>query len=344
VAEMLQAKLTGSAAHVLAARPTENPEAYQLYLKGRYFWNRRTEESMKEAISYFQQAIALDPSYALAYAGLADGYALMPVYGRNPPREDIHRSLAAARHAVELDDTLAEAHTSLANALVDDLQFAAADREFARAIALNPSYATAHQWFGESLQTQGRFQESFAEIKKAHDLDPLSLIINCVLGSSLSLVGHHDEAVLQLHRTLEMDPNFSVAQFILGQVLEDDGKLQDAAVAYEKAKDALPSPMRLAMLACLDVRLKKTAEARAILADLTSRAQRGYVGSYSLALIEAALGDKEAALRLLEQACDERSIQLGGNTGSLKIDKRLDSLREDPRFQKLLARAMGQAE
>jgi TolB-like protein/Tfp pilus assembly protein PilF len=344
VAETLQAKLTGSAAHVLAARPTENPEAHQLYLKGRYFWNRRAEESMKEAINYFQQAIALDPSYALAYAGLADAYALMPVYGRNPPKEDIHRSLAAARHAVELDDTLAEAHTALANALVDDLQFAAADREFARAIALNPSYATAHQWFGESLQTQGRFQESFAEIKKAHDLDPLSLIINCVLGSSLSLVGHHDEAALQLHRTLEMDPNFSVAQFILGQVLEDDGKLQDAAAAYEKAKDALPSPMRLAMLACLDIRLKKTAEARAILADLTSRAQRGYVGSYSLALIEAALGDKEAALRLLEQACDERSIQLGGNTGSLKIDKRLDSLREDPRFQKLLARAMGEAQ
>jgi len=344
VAEMLQAKLTGSAAHVLAARPTENPEAYQLYLKGRYFWNRRNEESMKEAISYFQKAIALDPSYGLAYAGLADAHALMPVYGRNPPKEDIHRSLAAARHAVELDDTLAEAHTALANALVDDLQFAAADREFARAIALNPSYATAHQWFGESLQAQGRFQESFAEIKKAHDLDPLSLIINCVLGSSLSLAGHHDEAVLQLHRTLEMDPNFSVAQFILGQVLEDDGKLQDAAVAYEKAKDALPSPIRMAMLACLDVRLKKTAEARAILADLTSRAQQGYVGSYSLALIEAALGDKEAALRLLEQACDERSIQLGGNTGSLKIDKRLDSLRGDPRFQKLLARSMGEAQ
>ena len=236
VAETLQAKLTGSAEHVLAARPTENPEAYQLYLKGRYFWNRRTEESMKEAISYFQQAIALDPSYALAYAGLADGYALMPVYGRNPPKEDIHRSLAAARHALELDDTLAEAHTSLANALVDDLQFAAADREFARAIALNPSYATAHQWFSESLQAQGRFQEGFAEIKKAHDLDPLSLIINCVLGSNLSLIGHHDEALLQLHRTLEMDPNFSIAQFMLGQVLEDKGKLQEAAAAYEKAK------------------------------------------------------------------------------------------------------------
>ena len=257
VAEMLQAKLTGSAAHVLAARPTENPEAYQLYLKGRYFWNRRTEESMKEAISYFQQAIALDPSYALAYAGLADGYALMPVYGRNPPKEDIHRSLAAARHAVELDDTLAEAHTALANALVDDLQFAAADREFARAIALNPSYATAHQWFSESLQAQGRFQEGFAEIKKAHDLDPLSLIINCVFGSNLSLIGHHDEALLHLHRTLEMDPNFSIAQFMIGQVLEDEGKLQEAAAAYEKAKNALPSPVRLAMLACLDVRLGK---------------------------------------------------------------------------------------
>ena len=344
VAETLQAKLTGSAEHVLAARPTENPEAYQLYLKGRYFWNRRTEESMKEAISYFQQAIALDPSYALAYAGLADGYALMPVYGRNPPKEDIHRSLAAARHALELDDTLAEAHTSLANALVDDLQFAAADREFARAIALNPSYATAHQWFSESLQAQGRFQEGFAEIKKAHDLDPLSLIINCVLGSNLSLIGHHDEALLQLHRTLEMDPNFSIAQFMLGQVLEDKGKLQEAAAAYEKAKNALPSPVRLAMLACLDVRLEKTAEAREILADLTSRAQKGYVASYPLALIEAALGDKEAALRFLEQACDERSIQLGGNTGSLKIDKRLDSLRGDPRFQKLLARSMGEAQ
>ena len=236
VAETLQAKLTGSAAHVLAARPTENPEAYQLYLKGRYFWNRRTEESMKEAISYFQQAIALDPSYALAYAGLADGYALMPVYGRNPPKEDIHRSLAAARHALELDDTLAEAHTSLANALVDDLQFAAADREFARAIALNPSYATAHQWFSESLQAQGRFQEGFAEIKKAHDLDPLSLIINCVFGSNLSLIGHHDEALLQLHRTLEMDPNFSIAQFMLGQVLEDEGSCRRQQPPMRKQK------------------------------------------------------------------------------------------------------------
>jgi tetratricopeptide (TPR) repeat protein len=313
-------------------------------LKGRYFWNRRNEESMKEAISYFQQAIALDPSYALAYAGLADGYALMPVYGKNPPKEDIHRSLAAARHALELDDTLAEAHTSLANALVDDLQFAAADREFARAIALNPSYATAHQWFSESLQAQGRFQEGFAEIKKAHDLDPLSLIINCVFGSNLSLIGHRDEALLHLHRTLEMDPNFSVAQFILGQVLEDEGKFQEAAAAYENAKNARPTPVRLAMLACLDVRLGKRAEAREILADLTDRAQQGYVSSYPLALIEAALGDKEAALRHVEQACDERSIQMGGNTGSLKIDKRLDSLRGDPRFQKLLARFMGEAQ
>lgn len=344
VAETLQAKLTGSAEHVLASRPTDDPEAHQLYLKGRYFWNQRTEAGMKEAIRYFQQAIDKDPAYALAYAGLADGYALMPVYGRNSPKEDIHRSLAAARHALELDDTLAEAHTSLANALVDDLQFSAADREFAQAIALNPSYATAHQWFSESLQAQGRFEEGFAEIKKAYDLDPLSLIINCVLGSSLSLVGHHDEALLQLHRTLEMDPNFSIAQFMLGQVLEDKGKLQDAAAAYEIAKDALPSPVRLAMVACLDVRLGKTAEAKKILADLTSRAQQGYVASYPLALIEAALGDRESALRLLEQACDERSIQLGGNTGSLKIDKRLDSLRSEPRFQKLLARSMGQTQ
>jgi TolB-like protein/Tfp pilus assembly protein PilF len=343
VAETLQAKLTGSAEHVLASRPTENPEAHQLYLKGRYFWNRRTEENIKKAINYFEQAIEKDPSYALAYAGLSDGYSLMPIYGNNPPREDIQRAIAAAHRALELDDGLAEAHTSLGNALVDDLQFPAADAEFKRAIALNPNYATAHQWYGESLQGQGRFEQALAELKIAHELDPLSIIINSVLGSNLGTAGRHDEAIQQFRRTLEMDPNFGPAQFMLGQIFEGKGDMKEALAAYEKARAISPTPIRLAMVARMYVITGRKAEARKILDDLTSRSQREFIQSYPLALIHLAFGEKEEALRLLEKAYEERGIQLGGNTGTLKADKRLDPLRGDPRFDTLVAKFMGQA-
>ncbi len=342
VATTLQAKLTGSAEHVLASRPTENPEAHQLYLKGRYFWNRRTEENIATARSYFQQAIEKDPSYALAYAGLADCYGLMPIYANNPPKEDIQRAMAAARRAIALDDTLAEAHTSLGNAFLDDLQFAAAEVEFRRAISLNPNYATAHQWFGEGLVAQGRFEEALAEVKQAHDLDPLSLIINTVYGSILNETGRPDESVQQLQRTLEMDPSFSVATFMLGQVWESRGDFKQAAAYYEAAWAANHHPIRDAVLACLYVRMGKEPAARKILDDLTSRAQHEYVQSYALALVHLALGDKETAMRLLEKAYEERGIQIGGNTSSLKIDKRLDALRGDPRFERLLAKYMGE--
>jgi TolB-like protein/Tfp pilus assembly protein PilF len=342
VATTLQAKLTGSAEHVLASRPTQNPEAYQLYLKGRYFWNRRTSENIRKAINLFQQALEKDPTYALAYAGLADGYALMPIYSDAAPRTDIERALAAAHRAIELDDTLAEAHTSLGNALLDDLQFAAAEAEFRRAISLNPNYATAHQWFGEGLAAQGRFEEALAEVKQAHDLDPLSLIINTVYGSILNETGRPDESVQQLRRTLEMDPSFSVATFILGQVWESRGDFTQAAASYEAAWAANHHPIRDAVLACLYVRMGKQHAARKILDELTSRAQQQYVQSYALALVHLALGDKEKALKLLEKAYEERGIQIGGDTCSLKIDKRLDALRGDPRFEQLLAKFMGQ--
>ncbi|MFZ1217874.1 MAG: tetratricopeptide repeat protein [Chthoniobacterales bacterium] len=277
VAETLKAKLTGGAEQVLASKPTENPEAHQLYLKGRYFWNRRTEENIQTALGYFQQAIEKDPSYALAYAGLADCYALMPVYGKNPPREDIHRAIAAARRALELDDSLAEAHTSLGNAFVDDLQFAPAEVEFKRALELNPSYATGHQWFGECLQTQGRFDEAVAQLKKAQELDPLSLIINTVYASTLGSAGHLDEAVQQIHRTLEMDPSFGVGLFILGEVLEMRGQFPEAATAYEKGLVVLPTPMRYANIACVYARLGRTAEANTIRAMLAEQSTKRYV-------------------------------------------------------------------
>ena len=344
VAQTLQAKLTGSAEQVLASRPTDDPEAHQLYLKGRHDWNLRTGESLETAISFFQQAIEKDPSYALAYAGLADCYSLIAVYSNDPPKEEIVRALAAARRAVELDDSLAEAHTSLANALGTDLQIPAAESEFRRALALNPNYATAHQWLGECLLAQKRFGEGVSELKKAHDLDPLSLIISCVLASSFDLAGHYDQAFQQIQRVLALDPDFGISQLFLGQILEDEGKLNEAIAAYEKAEASIPYAESRALIACIDAHTNRVAEARQILAELVERSRETYVPSYQLAEIHAVLGDKEEAIQLLEKAYDERSIQIGGNDGSPLIDKRLDSLRDDPRFKKLLAEIFGPRE
>jgi len=343
VAETLRAKLTGAAEKVLASKPTENAEAYQLYLKGRYFWNRRTEQNLKTAMGYFQQAIDKDPTYALAYTGLADCYALLPVYSNSvAPKDNIIRAIAAARRALELDPDLAEAHTALANALVADLQFAEAEQEFKRAIDLNPNYATAHQWYSECLQTQGRFKEALVEAKKAYELDPLSLIINSVLGMAFAVNGQYEEALQQQRRTLEMDPKFGPAQFMVGETLEGKGDFKGALEAYQKAYDSSATTMRSAMIARMHAILGRPEKARRILNELLERAQHQYVNSYPIALIYVALNDKENAISHLEKAYDERGIDLGGDTGSLKIDRRLDPLRSDPGFQKLLAKFMGQ--
>jgi adenylate cyclase len=342
VAEALRAKLTGSAEKILASKPTENPEAHQLYLKGRYFWNRRTEENLKTALSHFQQAIDKDPTYALAYAGLADSYALLPVYSPTPPKQNINRAIAAARRALELDPDLSEAHTALANALVADLRFAEAEHEFKRAIDLNPNYATAHQWYSECLQTQGRFDEALVEAKKAYELDPLSLIINCVVGMAYAVNGQNAEAQQQQRRTLEMDPKFGPAQFMLAETFEEKGDFKAALEAYQKAYDSSATVLRSAMIARMHAALGRPGEARRILNQLLQRAEDQYVNSYAIALIYVALNDKENALACLAKSYDERGIELGGDTGSLKIDRRLDPLRDDPRFQNLLARFMGQ--
>jgi adenylate cyclase len=344
VAETLQAKLTGTADQVLASRPTDNPEAHDLYLKGRYFWDRRTAENLERAKGYFKQALDKDPSYALAWAGLADTYSLGPIYTDNPPRDDIQRALAAAHKALDWDQLLAEAHTSLANVLTDDLQFAAADKEFKRAIELNPNYATAHQWYGESLQAQGRFQEAFSEVKKAWDHDPLSPIINAVLGACLNTTGHADEAIAQFHKTLELEPNFAPALFMQAQVYEDKGDLKQALALYQQAAALSQTAIREAMMARIYALTGRGAEAQKILDELLARRQRHFVQSYPIALIYLALGNKDEALQFLESAIDERGIQVGGNTGSLKIDKRLDPLRGDPRFERLLAKFMGAAQ
>jgi len=341
IADTLQAKLSSSAEHVLASRPTENPEAHELYLKGRYFWNRRTGANLQKAADYFQQAIEKDPAYALAYSGLADCHVLLPAYAElgSNPRDELPKALEAARKAVELDDTLGEAHTSLARALASDLQLPAAMSEFKRAIELNPNYATAHQWFGECLQSQGHLEEALAELKRAQELDPLSLIINSVLGFALDTVGKGDEAIAQLHKTLEIDPNFINAHGQLGNVLEHRGRLNEAIVEYEKCFNSMaPDPIDVANRAAAYFLAGRKAEAQQDWDKLKSLSERQYVPAYSMAVVQVAFGNKEEAIRLLEKSYEDRAPFDSADLGWILVDHRLDSLRSDPRFKKLIAR------
>jgi TolB-like protein/Flp pilus assembly protein TadD len=340
VAERLKAKLTGTAEHVLASRPTENPEAHQLYLKGRYSWNKRTTENLKKAIDYFGQAIGKDPAYALAYSGLADVHAVLPYYAATPPKDDAQKALAAARKAVELDESLAEAHTSLANALVLNLQFSASLPEFQRAIELNPNYATAHHWYGEQLQNDGRFDEALAELRRAQELDPLSLVINSVLGSILAVAGRDGEAIEQLRKTMEMDPTFDLTYWFLGQAYENKGQLAEAIAQYEKATHLSPDPAVQASLARAYALAGRKKEARKILDNLTTASRERYIPAYSLAIIYLSLGDREETLRLLEKSYEDRAPFDTGVYGSIKIDRRLDSLRGEPRFEALARKVM----
>jgi serine/threonine-protein kinase len=338
VAENLKARLNGRAEEVLASRPTENPEAHELYLKGRYFWNRRSTASLRKAGDFFQKAIDLDSKYALAYAGLADVHSLVPIYAGTAPKDDVPKALVAAHKAVELDNNLAEAHTSLGNALISNGQLKLAEPEFRRALELNPNYATAHQWLAECLFGQGRFPESLAENERAHELDPLSLIINASYASSLSGVGRYDDAIKQARKTLELDPELVPGHEILGQTYEDEGKLDEAIAEYRKANEIGPTPSNYAMLAHAYAKAGRMAETRKTLDKLTDLSAQQYVGAYPLAIVHLALGEKEEALRLLEQSFVERDVLLQGLFGSIKIDKRLDPLRHDPRFQKLVDR------
>jgi TolB-like protein/Flp pilus assembly protein TadD len=338
IADTLRAKLSSSAEHVLASRPTDNPEAHELYLKGRYFWNRRTGENLKKAADYFQQSIGKDPRYALAYSGLADCHVLLPAYAElgSNPRDELPKALEAARKAVELDDTLAEAHTSLARALASTLQLSAAMSEFKRAIELNPSYATAHQWFGECLQSQGRVEEALAELKRAQELDPLSLIINSVLGFAFDTVGKSDEAITQLHKTIEMDPNFANTHGMLGNVLEHRGQLKEAVVEYEKCSGS--DPIDLAQLAAAYFLVGRKAEAQQLWDKLKSLSERQYVPAYSMAVIQLAFGDKDEAIRLLEKSYEDHAPFDSADLGWILVDHRLEPLRSDPRFKKLITR------
>ena len=343
IADTLQAKLTGSEQHVIAARPTESTEAHQLYLKGRYFWNKRTGDDLKKSIDYFQQAIAVDPNYALAYAGVADAYVWLPGYTAGTPRDCYPKAKAAATKALQLDDTLAEAHTTLALAIwLYDFDSAQAIREFQRAIELNPNYAIAHQQYGNNtLAALGRFDDAIVEGKRAVELDPLSLVINTDLGSDYYYARRYDEAIAQLRKTLEMDPGFYIAHLVLGQVLDAKGARDAAIVECQKARGLNDDPSVLGVLARAYGLSGNKMEAEKILDQLKKLSQERYVSAYSFALTYLGLGDKEEALRWLEQSYQDRA---GSDIGYIRVDPLLDPLRGDPRFEALAEKIVPAAE
>jgi len=335
ITEKLRPHLNGEEKKRLGKRPTENPEAYQAYLVGRFHWNKRTEEGLKKAIEHFEQARAKDPAYALAYAGLADCYALLGDYSYLPPKEAFPKAKAAAARALELDETLAEAHTSLAFVKVQyDWDWPGAEEEYRRALALNPNYATAHQWYSEYLTAMGRHDEALAEIRRAQELDPLSLIIHAVEGRALYFARRYDEAIAQCRQTLAMDPNFGVAYLFLGRACVQAGKHEEAVAAFQKAHELSGGAAVLAELGHAYAAAGKRAEAQAVLDELEGLRTKGYVTASRMALLAAALGEKEEALAWLDRAYEERSDAIV----FLKVEPRYDGLRPEPRFQDLMRR------
>jgi TolB-like protein/DNA-binding winged helix-turn-helix (wHTH) protein/Flp pilus assembly protein TadD len=313
-----------------------NPEAYESYLKGRYFWNKRTADGLKVALAYFNQAIDEDPKYAQSYSGLADTYALLGdwQYAAMTAKEALPKAKAAAIKALELDSALGEAHNSLAFCLDGfDWDFPSADKEFRRAIELNPGYATAHHWYAWHLSLLGRNDEAIAEMKKAKNLDPLSLIINADLAELQVLAHSYDESIRQSRKTIEMDPNFALAHNQLAQAYLQKHMNREAVAELETAAQLSgDSPTVIANLARAYTASGKRSEAARLLNDLKKRSNSSYSCAPEIAVIYVALGDKNQAMIWLEKGYEERF-----NPGVL-LRPGFDPVRSEPRFEALVRR------
>jgi TolB-like protein/DNA-binding winged helix-turn-helix (wHTH) protein/Flp pilus assembly protein TadD len=336
IAEQIQVSLNPQEQAALKNAKVVNPEAYVSYLKGRYFWNKRTADSLKVALAYFNQAISEDPNYAQAYSGLADTYALLGdwQYAVMTPKEALPKAKAAAIKALELDSALGEAHNSLAFCLDGfDWDFDSAGKEFRRAIELNPGYATAHHWYAWHLTLLGRYDEAIEEMKKAQNLDPLSLVINADLAELLVLAHSYDESIRQSRKTIEMDPNFGLAHNHLAQAYLQKHMNDEAVAELQKAVQLSgSSPTCIANLARAYVASGKKSEAEKLQSDLNKRANSSHSFASERAVISTALGNTDQAIALLEEGYEERF-----NPGVL-IRPGFDPIRSDPRFQELVRR------
>jgi len=334
IADTLQAKLSGSERTAMSKKPTANPEAYELYLKGKFFWNKRTAADLQRAIDYFNQAIAKDPNYALAYAGLAQAWKLLPAFNGGAPQDCFPQAESAARKALALDDTLSDAHAALASLKgLNGFDYAGAIIEYERALQLNPNDATAHQWFAnDTLANIGQNEREVAVMKRAVELDPLSLIINSNLGVAYIHAGRLDEAIAQLRKTVELDGTFYYARYNLAQALELKGLIPEATAEYQKTMSMTEDPVPLGMLGRLYALHGQKDEALKILQRLRQNREERYTAAYGLALIYVGLGDRNEALNWLEQGYREHD---GFNIGPIRVDPLLAPLHGDPRFEAL---------
>jgi TolB-like protein/Tfp pilus assembly protein PilF len=336
VSSKLKSRLSGADEAKLAKTYTANPEAYQLYLKGRFSWNKRTTVSLKQAADFFKQAIEKDPNYALAYSGLAETYALFTAYSVGSTKDSMPQAKAAAQRALELDDSLAAPHATLGAYLIQyELDRVGGEKEYRRAIEIDPNYATAHQWFAtDVLASAKRFDEAIAELRRAEELDPLSPIIGTNLGDTLVNARRYDEAIAQYKRVLSLDPNFAYAHQALGWAYGSKGMYPEAITETRKSFELNHDPQAQGYLGLWLARSGVRGEAMKLLDQLKQESTERYVPGYSFALIYIGLNEKEEALNWLEKEISDRSP----GTVNYGISPELDDLRSEPRFKAILKR------
>jgi TolB-like protein/Tfp pilus assembly protein PilF len=335
ISEQLRLKLTGEEQKKIAKQYTENTEAYQLYLKGRYYWNKRTQDGMRKAIEYLQQATAKDPKYALAYSGLADCYIVMGDNGWLSQEELTKNAKEASTKAIALDNSLAEAHTSFASVKETEWNWREAENEYKRAIELNPNYPTAHHWYSIYLANMGHLDEAIAEARRAQELDPLSLQINKSVGDRYYDSRRYEEAHEQYRKTIEMDPNFPGGHDGLGFFFTQKGMYKEAITEFQKTRDLSADNFDY-LLSSAQVYAKegKKDEVHQLLRQIQENPEKHYVQPTAIAGIYALLKEKDQAFQWLEKAYQERSIRLM----YLRTDQAYDNLRDDPRFKDLVRR------
>ncbi len=334
VAEALKVQLLSRERAIIEKKRTVNPEAYVLYLKGRFYWNERTEEGMTNAITYFEKAIEKDPDYAPAYSGMADCYRILANYGFVEPKASGEKAKELANRALELDETLAEAHASLAGNLYDaDWEWSRAEAELRRAIELNPNYATAHHWLSINLGTQGRHEEAIAEIRKALELDPLSKVIQVTVAAAYWYARRYDEAIQELRDAIQRDPDFYNFHDYLGMVYATSGKPEEGVAELERATTLGGNMLALkADLGYAHARAGKKIEAQAILDELIETSKQKYVNPLFVAEVYVGLGQKENSLNWIEKAFRERSPDFKNQVTSPIYD----DFRSIPRFVTIL--------